>query len=102
MWRTWPMLSAKMVAQKPGDSVSPPLSPLQPGLLCASADDQVTTTTAKADADASNAAVARALPRPRCSGVGMRVDPVLAMAMLHMSDGFGLTRSRVSRADIAT
>jgi hypothetical protein len=27
--RAWPSLSAKMVAQKPGDSVIPPLSPTQ-------------------------------------------------------------------------
>ncbi len=35
MWRTWPMLSAKMVAQKPGESVRPPLSPGQVGTAAA-------------------------------------------------------------------
>jgi hypothetical protein len=29
MCRAWPSLSAKTVAQKPGDSVIPPLSPTQ-------------------------------------------------------------------------
>src|SRR5262249_12603951 len=82
----------------------------QPGAaeLWASADDAPATSTAMADADASRAAVVRVPLRLRCSGAGMRVDPVLAMAMLHMSDCLGAVamsdaaRRRWQRASCAT
>src|SRR5215471_8831580 len=107
MWRTWPILSAKIVAQKPGDSVIPPLSPAQaaelPELVCASAGDPVAASAAIADAEASKAAVMCVLLRLRRAGFGTRglVDPVLAMAMLHMSGCLKLMRCRVLRVGTA-
>src|SRR5215472_5110274 len=100
MWRTWPILSAKIVAQKPGDSVIPPLSPEQadapglPAVACARAVEPLAISAAMADADARRAVAVRVPLRLRHSGFGTPglSDPLLAMAMLHMTGCLGLTR----------
>src|ERR1700731_1773275 len=78
MWRTWPRLSANTVAQKPGDSVMPLLSPAQAVLSatdCASTLDPSANTMATANSDAEQ----RAPRRMRFTG---REVPDIAMAML--------------------
>jgi len=62
MWRTWPTLSAKTVAQKPGESERPPLSSVQVlavELDCARSDEAVAITAAIAIRETDAKAAAR-------------------------------------------